>query len=371
MKKLMFFVILVFVFVSTVSMLSEETSRIHIVKPGDTLWDLSGFYLQNPFLWPSIYQVNKVSINNPHWIFPGQRFFIPPLYKTTHRLYIRPKTEKARVENVTKVEEIGVALPIVARNLAYMGAYITDEKIEKGYIVESEPKEKEHLVSSNSVYIDLGEIDGVQIGDLYTIFRMGKDVKNPVNGQYYGRIVNVLGKLIVNKVSDNSSRCEIIQSFDIIQNHDMIMPYAPVDIPNNTELLTPESLIEGHIVTTLRTDRIAQPFDIVYIDLGETQGITSGDYFEIIRKGENVSDPGPKRKVKLPEKKVGGLQVLTSRSETATCYLTEICGNMDLGPAELIRLKGAAPGTVKKHEVSEETEEGIEEIEEEEIIVPE
>lgn len=371
MKNLTFFVVLVFVFLSTVSMFSEEAGKIHIVKPGDTLWDLSAFYLQNPFLWPSIYQANKVNISNPHWIYPEQRFLIPPLYKTMHKVYIRPIAKKEAKENVSKVEAVTAALPIVARNLAYMGAYITDEKIENGYIVESEPNKKEHLISANTIYIDLGEVDGVQVGDLYTIFRMGKGIKSPVNGQNYGKLVIVLGKLVVNKVDENSSQCEIVQSFDIIKNHDMIMPYTPIEIPYDTELMTPESPVEGHLIAALKTNRVMQPFDIVYIDLGETQGISSGDYFEIIRKGKNVSDPGPKGKVKLPENKVGGLQVLTTRTETATCYITEICGKMDLKPGELIRLKGVTAETIEKQGTSEKNKESIEEIEEEEVVVPE
>ena len=61
--------------------LAQET-KVHVVKKGDTLWDLSGYYLTNPFLWPDIYEVNKLKINDPHWIYPGQEFVIPPVIPT-------------------------------------------------------------------------------------------------------------------------------------------------------------------------------------------------------------------------------------------------------------------------------------------------
>ncbi len=48
----------------------------HVVKPGDTLWDLAGYYLHDPFLWPSIWEQNKTEIRDPHWIYPGQKFLI-------------------------------------------------------------------------------------------------------------------------------------------------------------------------------------------------------------------------------------------------------------------------------------------------------
>ena len=69
MKKLL--ILLVFV-----SVFAQEAT--HTVKDGDTLWDIAGFYYQNPFLWPYIWRANLTKINDPHWIYPEQMFVIPP-----------------------------------------------------------------------------------------------------------------------------------------------------------------------------------------------------------------------------------------------------------------------------------------------------
>ncbi len=43
----------------------------HLVKKGDTLWDLAKAYLQDPFRWPDVFLRNTDIVENPHWIYPG------------------------------------------------------------------------------------------------------------------------------------------------------------------------------------------------------------------------------------------------------------------------------------------------------------
>jgi len=49
----------------------------HVVKRGDTLWDIAKAYLKDPFRWPDVFQRNTDIVENPHWIYPGETIRIP------------------------------------------------------------------------------------------------------------------------------------------------------------------------------------------------------------------------------------------------------------------------------------------------------
>ena len=50
--------------------IKPDAPKSYTVKQGDTLWDISGLYLQQPWLWPQLWKLNP-QVENPHLIYPG------------------------------------------------------------------------------------------------------------------------------------------------------------------------------------------------------------------------------------------------------------------------------------------------------------
>ena len=77
---------------------------VYVVERGDTLWDISGRFLEKPWQWPAIWQANP-QVDNPHLIYPGDRLRLVWV-DGQPRLMVNEDRLQPRVREVDAIETI-------------------------------------------------------------------------------------------------------------------------------------------------------------------------------------------------------------------------------------------------------------------------
>jgi hypothetical protein len=331
-----------------------ERDREHVVKKGDTLWDLASTYMRDPFLWPAIWHANQDRIADPHWIYPGQRFLIPPVYEPVAE---KPLEEPVEIEEPAAVEELAEmegpafrkeAAPqlAVARDFAHRAGFITKADLPGGFIIASETDGREDLIRHDIVYINLGSEDGTSVGNLFTIYRLSRGVRHPKTGRDLGRLVRVLGQLQVVGVQERTSAARITESYEEIHVRDRITPYRETWIPEDARPVVTDLVLDGVLVTTRDEKETIWPYDVVYIDQGTESGVVPGDIFTVRQPGGKVQDPASGRTLELPEVIVGSIQVLSVNEGTAAGYVAGISEDRQMRIGDTVRLHAKVQAAV-------------------------
>ena len=91
----------------------------YVVVKGDTLWDISGKFLKQPWRWPELWDMNKAQIKNPNLIYPGDVMVLdksgasPKLRLIKNARYAPGGKTVVRLSPTTRVEAKSVAIPAI------------------------------------------------------------------------------------------------------------------------------------------------------------------------------------------------------------------------------------------------------------------
>ena len=187
--------------------------------------------------------------------------------------------------------------------IIHRAGYIIEEDLPYwGEIIGTEPKTEKNLVSYKKVYIN--RTDDVSVGDILSVYRYGMMLKHPENGTDLGQEVIMLGKLEVEKLGEEGARCQIVASYDIIEEGDFVTPYEPILAPENVEFLQPTDTLEGFIVEVKDPDLMTTTHVFTFIDHGEETGIAVGDVFDVYQEREVDG-------LKMPDINIAKIQVIS------------------------------------------------------------
>jgi len=341
----------------------------YTVKPGDTLWSISSEALSDPFNWPKLWNVNP-TVNNPDLIYPGNVLMLPNGHpaETVEAEPAPPVAEAPPAETMPEetamTEEEAPAAPAEekappAPEERQVFAETTEEQVPEFEVLPPLPSRSKEILAQSSGFIArnlpvaarvvgthdnrylLGDHDTIYLlptkgvtleaQGRYTIYRRVKPVVHPVSRRVVGDLIQILGEAEVSETGAVST-ATVVKSFASIEPGDYLMPARTVEAQPTTPVVEGAGgSLSGLVLEVMGQHYLIGEFNIVYIDRGESSGVVVGDHFRVYRHGERTPSFAVFPGVRLPDRQVGDLEILSVQGDTATALLTGSSDTVALG----------------------------------------
>jgi hypothetical protein len=262
----------------------------------------------------------------------------------------------------------------------YCAGFISATSLPKNIqiIGAEEENTRVHLGAGDVIYLDAGRSQGVLYDKLYSIVRPMGDFHSPfahTSGQReLGVYTRELGVVRVFAVQEQTATARIIFACDDVQLGDLLLPFEERRSPTS-DISKPIPRYEpasgkktGRIVLQREQREMLSPRDVVYIDLGQSNGVNVGDRFTIYRnypddakvvrmnddnviqrrsggyqsrtfKGGTFSNDHPREgrqevkneRPRIPHKVVGELVVISVQGKSSTAIITRTTQEVHTG----------------------------------------
>ena len=311
--------LLVFLLVSlTITPAMAAEDQIYTIKKGDTLWDISQRFIDDPYYWPNVWAKNP-DITNPHLIFPGQRIRI--LDGKLHIIPAYPEAAKNVEEaiDLTAPEDTQTSKALTISAGKSGNGFILTRERPLGFLVDSVDN-RILLTQGDMVFVKIKNLSSVNIGDTYSLYSRGKKIKHPHTGRNVGTMMNNLGYLQVTELKGQTVIAKISEAFREITRGAELFPYTT----QQTEItLQPGAAKQnGYIVATRDHKQTIATNDIIFIDLGSSNGVVNGNLFYISRARKASKELLKKAgSVQLPDAVLGAAIVVDAKAKTASAIV--------------------------------------------------
>ena len=313
---------------------SVPPGQDYTVKKGDTLWDISGTYLTNPWFWPKLWSYNP-QIANPHWIYPGNDIrFYPQGGGAAVEVNPEPPEQSEPEVAVGGQYKIGYQ-PSKALLAATQGFVTPQELAEAGQITNSF-QEKNLLSTLDSLYIKFASTQA-HVGDQFVVFRLVQEVHHPVTGDLIGYLTEIRGTVKVTREGPPLVTAQIDKSFNAIERGDLVGPWGERFLRN---VLRKENdrTMNGYIIASFIPEltNLGQ-HHIVFIDRGRRDGVQEGNEFEVLMRSDGTSEdftdtttenrwtPG------LPTEVIGHLMVVDTKEQASEAVVVNSVRELSVG----------------------------------------
>ncbi len=256
--------------------LKTDAPDRYTVQRGDTLWGIAGRYLERPWSWPQLWNMNREQVRNPHRIYPGD---VLVLDRATGRL----RLDTVRLSPSVRTENLADAVPTIQPGA--INAFLSKPMVVSENELDSAPRIM--ATEENRVAVGAGNVAFAKgltkdKGLDWHIYRRGDKLVDPDTGATLGYMALYLGEARVRQFGD-ISRIEIIKSTQEIYTDDRLVAVGR-ELPQFAYVpRAPTAKIQGRIV--LLHDNLWETGKhfVVALSKGAKDGIEVGHVLAVYR----------------------------------------------------------------------------------------
>ena len=315
-----------------------EFPETYIVQEGDTLWDISTVFLRDPWYWPEIWFKNP-QVENPHLIYPGDTLAIvyvggerrvQILSRGADGSVLSQTTDGLKIVKVNprvRSRAIDASIPSIPidsiRHLLQRPIVVDDDTLQNSaYVLSSLDN---HLINSINDKLYVRKLDTSSGSGRYQIYRPSRPIYDPITNELLGYEALYVGESKLLLRGDPAS-VRVTNSEREILRDDRVMPMDNTNFERDFFPKPPSTEVNGSIVALL--DAISQTglYQTIAINLGQRDGIESGNLLRIVRTGAIIPDKAeidPDFRVKLPDEQIGMAMVVRSFEKMSFALIME------------------------------------------------
>lgn len=288
--------------------LAPDAPDRYVVQKGDTLWAISGRFLQSPWRWPELWGMNKDQIKNPHLIYPGDVLVLDRRGAEGPRLSKEMETVK-RPPRVRVEASPREAIPTIAAS--DLQPFLAKPLVVDAQGLDGAPRivalQEGRVIASAGDLVSVVGLPRDQ-GRMWDIYEPGNPLQDPASGEVLGYEAVYLGTGRVFRHEGKSAILQIVRSSqEILIGARLVRATEPT--PMNFVPKAPQRQVSGLVISAYGGNTEAGPTAVVAINKGERDGLAPGDVLRVRAGQDRATVERGRASAAVPDLDIGLLMV--------------------------------------------------------------
>lgn len=300
--------------------IAADAPERHVVVRGDTLWGIAGKFLQKPWRWPELWQLNREQIRDPHRIYPGDVVYLDdkggtPRLRLGRPVESREAAQDAAAERDERAQPRVRVEPLERSAIPTIDARTIAPFLNRPLVVDERGLETHPRIVATQdgrVYLGRGDIAyvrGVQDDSIrdWHVYRAARPLLDPATRKPIAWEALFVGSARLERSGDPAT-FRVMGVTEEVGPGDRLMPAERTESDSYVPR-PPEGSIAGRIVSVHRGVAQAGRDSVVALNIGARDGLAIGHVLAIAEQPRTVRDRVAREDIRLPGETIGHLLV--------------------------------------------------------------